>query len=147
MARAVYQEESTHCVSCGELVPEARLDRGAITCSDECSKKRRVTVRTREDRKKCRYCRKPSTPEQRRAFKRFAKLEIEAPHLLYPQEFKAWFENSRYFKEGFNVMSMQDIEPEFAEHWRQRVANEDTDLRSFNEGRPAKAKEGDGDAE
>lgn len=50
----------------------------AITCSDECSKARKNFRRSRQDSRMCRYCFKPSTPEQRLAFQQWRRRPQDA---------------------------------------------------------------------
>lgn len=40
----------------------------AITCSPECTRKRKDYLRSKLDQRECRYCNKPSTPEDRVLF-------------------------------------------------------------------------------
>lgn len=77
-----------HCVVCTKLVPDERLKFQSVTCSKECADTRENDLRLRRDQKECRYCRKPSTPKQRAAYARFAKMELRRPDLLYPEEFE-----------------------------------------------------------
>jgi len=90
MARKTYDEVKTHCVICKAEVPKDRLMRGAITCSKEHAKLRRAQLTAITDKKECRYCRRPSTPEEREAYKRFRTLERRRPDLLYPDAFEDW---------------------------------------------------------
>lgn len=90
MARKTYDDIKTLCIICGTDVPKERLMRGAITCSKEHSNLRRAQQTAITDKKECRYCRRPSTPEEREAYKRFRTLERNRPDLLYPDAFKDW---------------------------------------------------------
>lgn len=90
MARKTYDDIKTHCVICTTEIPRERLIRGAITCSNEHSKLRRAQLAAIIDKKECRYCRRPSTPEEREAYKRFRNLERNQPHLIYPEAFEDW---------------------------------------------------------
>jgi hypothetical protein len=56
-----------HCVMCAALIPAERKS-DAITCSPECTKKRRDFLRSKLDQTQCRYCNKPSSPEDRVLF-------------------------------------------------------------------------------
>jgi hypothetical protein len=78
------------CVVCSRPIPSERLTRGGVTCSKECTKTRRDAQRAQQDEVECRQCRKPSTPEQRDAYRRFHKMETKRPDLLYPEQFEAW---------------------------------------------------------
>lgn len=90
MARNMYEDVAVHCIVCGTIVPEVRLAQGAITCTKEHGTVRANMLRARKDARECRYCRKPSTPEERAAFQRFRKFEAKRPDLVYPAEFEAW---------------------------------------------------------
>ena len=95
--RTDFSDVETHCIVCTTLVPPDRRKYKAITCSDECAIKRKNSIRARQDLRECRYCRKPSTPEDRAAFSRFRKLEDKRPDLLYPQAFEAWLRGHEEF--------------------------------------------------
>jgi hypothetical protein len=90
MARKTYDDIKTHCVICTQEIATDRVKRGAITCNKEHAKERKAQLQAMVDRKECRYCRHPSTPEQREAFKRFRKLEQRRPDILYPEVFEQW---------------------------------------------------------
>jgi hypothetical protein len=49
----------------------------AICCSPECTKARKQYGRSRKDQTACRYCLKPSTPEERARFNLWQKWEAE----------------------------------------------------------------------
>lgn len=85
MARKTYDDVKTLCIVCGDGVPKDRIMRGAITCSKEHAKLRRAQLQAITDKKECRYCRRPSTPEEREAYKRFRTLERKRPEMLYPE--------------------------------------------------------------
>lgn len=87
MARPNYRIES-FCVVCKDPIPDERVKKGSVTCKKECADARRKAQRTLQDDRECRYCRRPSSPEDRAAFNRFRKLEAQRPDLLYPQAFK-----------------------------------------------------------
>ncbi len=88
--RKTYDEIEVHCVLCGEDVPRDRVMRGAITCTKEHAIERRKQQRAMKEQKECDYCKRPSTPEEREAFKRFRNLERKRPELLYPDAFEIW---------------------------------------------------------
>jgi hypothetical protein len=67
------------CVVDGKPIPQDRLSRGSVTCSKECYDIRRHAQRAQQDEKECRYCRKPSTPEDRDTYARFRRLERKFP--------------------------------------------------------------------
>lgn len=77
-----------YCVVCKEEIPEDRVRKQSVTCKKECADARRRAQRTLQDERECRYCRRPSSPEEREAFNRFRKLEAKRPDLLFPQAFK-----------------------------------------------------------
>jgi hypothetical protein len=90
MARNMYEDIVVRCVICGDPVPADRVAQGAITCKKEHGTLRKNMLRAQKDAKECRYCRKPSTPEERAAYMRFRRIERKQPDLLYPAEFQAW---------------------------------------------------------
>lgn len=63
-----------HCVVCSKPIP---IDRkwDAITCSPECTKSRKDFGRSRKDQIECRYCLRPSTPEERARYHAWRKWE------------------------------------------------------------------------
>ena len=95
MARTSYDDVVLHCLICTTPVPPERLRFKAITCSEECAILRKNMIRAKHDGSACRYCRKPSTNEQRAAFQRFRKIEKKQPELLYPEDYKAWIEEQQ----------------------------------------------------
>jgi hypothetical protein len=90
MARKTYDDIKTHCIVCAAEVPTDRLKYGAITCSKEHQKLRHAQLQAITDKKDCRYCRRPSTPEEREAYKRFRTMERKRPDLIYPEAFEQW---------------------------------------------------------
>lgn len=62
------------CVICQKEIPTDRR-KDAVTCSPPCQKIRVGWVRAQADKEFCRYCRKPSTAEQRASFQRWKKWE------------------------------------------------------------------------
>jgi hypothetical protein len=52
---------------CKKTIPAERKS-DAITCSKECTIRRRDFLRSKLDQTECRYCNKPSTPEDRTLF-------------------------------------------------------------------------------
>lgn len=97
------------CVVDAQPISPERLSKGSVTCSKECAKIRRDAQRVQQDQKECRYCRKPSTPEQRQAFARFRVLERKRPDLLYPEAFEEW-----------KKTAAQVTPKAFAEYWAKR---------------------------
>lgn len=81
------------CVVCREPIPADRVTKGSITCKKACADARRRAQRTLQDEKECRYCKRPSSPDEREAFKRFRRLETTRPDLLYPQAFEEFKTN------------------------------------------------------
>ena len=64
-----------HCVVCQKVIPEDRDKRKATTCSPECLTIRKQALRNRMDLKRCRYCLRPSTPQDRAQFNRWRKQQ------------------------------------------------------------------------
>jgi hypothetical protein len=62
------------CLMCKtEIPPERKSD--AITCSPECTKHRQAFLRSKRDAAICRYCYRPSTPEDRVRYNQWSKWE------------------------------------------------------------------------
>ena len=55
------------CIVCTKPIPEGRK-RDAVTCTPKCSRIRKDFWRSRQDQISCRYCNKPSSPEERVLF-------------------------------------------------------------------------------
>lgn len=77
MARKdAYTGVTMSCVVCAKPIPpERKWD--AVTCSKECTKVRKDFGRSHQDHVECRYCQRPSTPEERaryHAWRRWEKL-------------------------------------------------------------------------
>ena len=68
MARTdAYRNVERWCVMCKKPIPADRKW-DAVTCSTECSATRKNYGRSRKDQTFCRYCNKPSSPEDRILF-------------------------------------------------------------------------------
>jgi tRNA(Ile)-lysidine synthase TilS/MesJ len=68
------------CVMCQTPIPpERKAD--SVTCSKDCSVKRKNYFRSRIDQKECRYCQRPSTPEERARYLRWRRAEKKAEEL------------------------------------------------------------------
>jgi hypothetical protein len=50
-----------------------------VTCSDECSRARIAFRRNHERKRECRYCFKPSSPEERSRYQRWRRWEAKNP--------------------------------------------------------------------
>jgi predicted nucleic acid-binding Zn ribbon protein len=75
MARTdAYRDVERWCVMCQKPIPADRKW-DAVTCGKECSKKRKDYGRSRKDQTTCRYCNKPSTPEDRVLFGAWRKAQ------------------------------------------------------------------------
>jgi hypothetical protein len=114
MARKTYDDIKTHCVICKDEVPKDRLMRGAITCTKEHAKLRRAQLQAITDKKDCRYCRRPSTPEEREAYKRFRKFEqkfsVEAATRLYRAALEVSNEAQESLRAGEKFDDIADTE-------------------------------------
>jgi hypothetical protein len=116
--RPQFFEITTHCVHCAKLVPPERLKFKAITCSEECARLRKLSMRARQDSRECRFCRKPTTPAEKASYQRFRKWEAAHPELAYPAQFKR-FDAYREEKDaGYLVFTLAVA---------QRMAEEDED--------------------
>jgi predicted nucleic acid-binding Zn ribbon protein len=78
MRKDAFSQITTHCVMCGTPIPKDR-PKQAITCSAECSLQRKNFRRSKQDARECRYCRRPSTPEERSRYLRWRKHEEKNP--------------------------------------------------------------------
>lgn len=67
-----------NCVNCPNKIPMTRFLRKGCTCSDRCAKEIKDFRRKQREAKYCRLCCKPSTPEQRKAYREFAKAQPKA---------------------------------------------------------------------
>lgn len=72
-------DSTIFCVMCQEPIPAERITRLTVTCSDLCKKRRKDFLKARVEMKHCRYCHKPSTPEQRKRFQRWVRAEEKNP--------------------------------------------------------------------
>ena len=61
------------CTNCSDRIPYSRFWKKASTCSKECAAAIKLVRRRRRDAKYCRLCNKPSTPEQRAAWRSFSR--------------------------------------------------------------------------
>lgn len=78
MSRAdEFHAMTMHCVVCAGPIPPDR-PKLAVTCSKECTKARKDYWRSKQDARVCRYCMKPSTPEQRLAFQQWRRRPQDA---------------------------------------------------------------------
>lgn len=85
MANEDLINQKVYCVMCTKEVPADRLRFRSVTCCDEHARMRQRLLRKKVDDRSCRFCHKPSTPAQRKAFTRFRKWERENPTLSYPE--------------------------------------------------------------
>ena len=69
-----YRDVKRFCTMCTNSIPADR-PWNAVTCSKECSKRRIDYRRSRIDQTVCRYCQRPSTPEERTRYVRWRKWE------------------------------------------------------------------------
>jgi hypothetical protein len=102
-------------------VPPERLKFKAITCSEECARLRKLSMRTRQDSRECRFCRKPTTPAEKASYQRFRKWEAANPDLAYPAQFKRW--NAQWLADAYAVPDKQHFTLAIA----QQMAEEDED--------------------
>jgi predicted nucleic acid-binding Zn ribbon protein len=66
------------CVMCGKVIPGDR-SKLSVTCSKECSADRKDYNRARADQRVCKYCQRPSTPEERKRFQAWRRYEKKNP--------------------------------------------------------------------
>lgn len=58
-----------HCIIDRIPIPRERAVKRSNTCSKECAQLLRKIRRAQDDERECRHCARPSTPEERKAFK------------------------------------------------------------------------------
>lgn len=63
-----------HCVVCQNTIPVDRK-KDAVTCSAECTKARKDFFRSKQDQVSCRYCQRPSSPEERARYQAWRRWE------------------------------------------------------------------------
>lgn len=78
-----------HCVICREPITDSRR-KNAVTCSPECTAARKAYWFSKLDAKMCRYCYKPSTPEQRALFQQWRRRPQNAEE---EELFRRWRED------------------------------------------------------
>lgn len=76
------------CVIDSVIIPPDRLRFKSVTCSKECGDTYAKIHQKKRDDKGCKYCHRPSSPNARRAFRRFRKWERENPELARPVEWE-----------------------------------------------------------
>lgn len=69
------KSEKLYCTVCRSPVEDERIVRGAFTCSRQCATKLRNIRRRKHELTKCRYCHQPSTPEERREFRKWREAQ------------------------------------------------------------------------
>jgi hypothetical protein len=109
-ARLKKGDPSCKCVVCTRDVPADRAAHRAITCSPEHRILRKRSIRARVDVRRCRHCTRPATPIERAAFRRFRKLELMRPDLLYPGPWKQWQQLERGDLTAFSVYLANTLE-------------------------------------
>lgn len=114
MARADYfKNVERYCIVCREPIPPERKS-DAITCSPECTKKRKNYLRSKQDAAECRYCHKPSTPESRVLFSMWNKWQRNG---MEDEQFAAQvIETTRLVRENERLKRrLAELEPKEAE--------------------------------
>lgn len=74
MRKDDFRNRQRFCVMCKKAIPEDRKW-DSVTCSTECSKDRKDYGRSRKDQVECRYCLRPSTPEERARYHAWRRWE------------------------------------------------------------------------
>ena len=74
MPRNTFKELKRYCIVCQNQIPDERKS-DAVTCSPFCSKLRKDWQRARVDSVSCRYCQRPSTPEERERYMAWRRWE------------------------------------------------------------------------
>lgn len=62
-----------YCVFDGKPIPAERVKRNAVTCSKDCAKAIERQRMLLMEQSECKYCRRPSTPEERESYKQWRK--------------------------------------------------------------------------
>lgn len=62
-----------YCIFDAKPIPMERLKRNAVTCSNECAKAIERQRMLLMEQTECKYCRRPSTPEERESYKEWRK--------------------------------------------------------------------------
>ena len=78
-----------NCLMCENTIPPER-PRNAVTCSKECTIARKKFLLSRLDTKMCRYCSRPSTPEQRALYQQWKRRPQDAEE---EEQFRLWRED------------------------------------------------------
>jgi hypothetical protein len=81
-----FHEIAMNCVMCPKKIPADR-PKLAVTCSKECTTARKNYWRSKQDARVCRYCCKPSTPEQRAAYQQWRRRPQNAEE---EEQFRQW---------------------------------------------------------
>ncbi len=81
-----FHEHEMNCVMCPNKIPPDR-PKLSVTCSKECTIARKNYWRSRQDARVCRYCWKPSTPEQRAAYQQWRRRPQNEEE---EQQFRQW---------------------------------------------------------
>ena len=84
-----FHEIAMNCVMCPNKIPADR-PKLAVTCSKECTTARKNYWRSKQDARVCRYCCKPSTPEQRAAYQQWRRRPQNAEE---EELFRRWRED------------------------------------------------------
>ena len=69
-----YRGVERFCVMCKNVIPPDRKW-DAVTCGPACTKTRKDFGRSRKDQLECRYCLRPSTPEERARYQAWRRWE------------------------------------------------------------------------
>lgn len=131
--RAQFYELETFCTVCTKPVPPERLRFKAITCTEECARLRKLSMRSKQDARECRHCRKPSTPEERAAYQRFRRWEKNNPHIAYPEEYKRWQQENPQDEKVFTLDIAQRMAEEKEEDERRAAAQTHTEMGPIGE--------------
>jgi predicted nucleic acid-binding Zn ribbon protein len=73
-----FSDVTPHCVMCGNVIGPDR-PKHAITCSKECSDRRKNWRRSKQDARECRYCRRPASLAERTRYLRWRRFEEKNP--------------------------------------------------------------------
>lgn len=87
--RDEFHGAALNCLMCENKIPPDR-PKNAVTCSKECTVARKNYWMSKLDAKMCRYCMKPSTPDQRAEYRQWKRRPQNAEE---EELFRRWRED------------------------------------------------------
>jgi hypothetical protein len=99
-------DQSAKCIVCKK--PCAKITKALPVCREHrtaLARARRVCMLMR----KCFQCKRPSTPIERAAYRRFRSAELTRPDLLYPGAFKRWQQDTGEDVAAFSIALQESL--------------------------------------